>query len=112
MRSQSLGQQLNLLVDVSTAGRKRTEWQTKAQLLRAIGSTSAELSQADRMAIEAGRDFSVQAHFECDGSAEPDGQSCRRRPSPSLYSESAQAGRTLGPRMKRIEIAFRQRPLS
>jgi hypothetical protein len=63
VRSQSLGQQLNLLVDVSTAGRKRAEWQTNAQLLRAIGCTGAELSQVDRMVIEAGGDFSVQAHF-------------------------------------------------
>jgi len=44
VRSQSLGQQSNLLVNISTAGRKRTEWQTEAQLLRAIGGTSAELS--------------------------------------------------------------------
>ena len=76
-------------------GRKRAERQTRAQVLRAIRRAGAELSQADRMAIEAGDDVSVRARFERDVSAEPGGESCRRSSSPSLCSGSAQAGTTL-----------------
>ncbi len=83
---------MNLLVDVPAAGRKRGEWQTNAQLLRAIRRARAELSQADRMAIEAGDDFSVRVRFKRDMTAEPGGNSCRRGPSPSFYFGSAQAG--------------------
>ena len=76
-------------------GRKRAERQTRAQVLRAIRRAGAELSQADRIAIEAGDDFSVRVRFERDVTAEPGGKSCRRSPSPSLCSGSAQAGMTL-----------------
>jgi hypothetical protein len=50
---------MNLLIDPPAVGRKRAAWQTNAQLLCAIRSASAELSQANRMAIEAGDDFAV-----------------------------------------------------
>jgi hypothetical protein len=86
---------MNLLVDVPAVGRKRAEWQTNAQLLRAIRSARAKLSQADRMAIEAGDEFSVRVHFERDVTANPGGKSCRRSRPPSLYSGSAQAGMTI-----------------
>ena len=69
--------------------------QTCAQVLRAIRRARAELSQADRIAIEAGGDFSARLRFERDVAAEPGGKSCRRCPSPSLWSGSAQAGMTL-----------------
>src|SRR5208337_3374924 len=76
---------------VPAVGRKRAEWQTYAQFLRAIGRARAERSQADRMAIEAGDDFSVRLRFEPDVTAEPGGNSCRRGRSDSLWSGSAQA---------------------
>jgi hypothetical protein len=38
---------MNLLVDFPAARCKRAEWQTKAQLLRAIRGVRAEPSQAD-----------------------------------------------------------------
>ena len=85
----------NLLVDVPSAGLERGERQTNAQVLRAIRRACAERSQADRMAIEAGDDFSVRVRFERDMTAEPGGKSWRRSPSPSLYFGSAQAGMTL-----------------
>ena len=91
---QSPDQELNLLVDAPALGRKRAERQTRAQVLRAIRRAGAELSQAHRMAIEAGDDVSVRARFERDVSAEPGGESCRRS-SPWLCSGSAQAGTTL-----------------
>ena len=86
---------MDLLIDLPAAGRKRAKWQTKAQLLRAIRSVRAELSQAHRVTIEAGNDFTVRTHFERDVTDKPDGQSRRRSPSPSRYSGSTQAGRTL-----------------
>ena len=63
-------------------GRKRAERQTRAQVLRAIRRAGAELSQADRMAIEAGDDFSVRVRFERDVTAEPGGKvaGAARRP--------------------------------
>jgi hypothetical protein len=64
---------MNLLVDVPAIGRKRAGWQTHAQVLRAIRRARAELSQVDRMAIEAGDDFSVRVRFERDVTAEPGG---------------------------------------
>ena len=54
------------------------EWQTYAQFLRAIRRARAERSQADRIAIEAGDDFSVRVRFEPDVTAEPGGNRCRR----------------------------------
>ena len=86
---------MDLLIDLPAAGRKRAKWQTKAQLLRAIRGVRAELSQADRMTIKAGDDFSGRTHFERDVTDKPDGQSRRRNPSPSPYSGSTQAGGTL-----------------
>ena len=64
---------MNLLVDAPAAGRKRAKWQTRAQALRAIRRARAEFSQADRMAVEAGDDFSVRARFERHLTAEPGG---------------------------------------
>ncbi len=64
---------MNLLVDAAAAGRKRAERQTPAQVLRAIRRARAELSQADRMAVEAGGDVSVRMRFERDMTEEPGG---------------------------------------
>jgi hypothetical protein len=83
---------MNLPIDIPAVGRKRAEWQTYAQLLRAIRRARAERSQADRMAIEAGDDFPVRVRFERDVTAKSGGNSWRRSPSPSRYSGSAQAG--------------------
>ena len=60
---QSPDQQIDLLVDVSAAGGKRGKWQTRAQVLRAIRRARAELSQADRIALETGGDFAVRARL-------------------------------------------------
>jgi hypothetical protein len=57
---------MDLLVDAPAIGRKRTERQAFAQILRAIRGGCAELSQADRLVIEAGDDLSVRARFERD----------------------------------------------
>ena len=62
------------------------------QFLRAIRRGGAERSQADRMAIEAGDDFSVRLRFEPDAPAEPGGSFCRRGRSHSLWRGSGQAG--------------------
>jgi hypothetical protein len=64
---------MKLLVDVPAVGPKRGEWQTHAQILRAIRCTRAERSQTDRMATEAGDDFAVRVRFERDVTAEPGG---------------------------------------
>jgi hypothetical protein len=64
---------MNLLVDAPAAGRKRTKRQTHAQALRAIRRARAELSQADRLGIEAGDDFPVRARLEGDMTTEPGG---------------------------------------
>src|SRR4051794_3997027 len=73
-------------------GRKRAERQSHAQVLRTIGRTRADLSQADRMAIEAGGDVSVRVRFKRDVTAEPGGQRCRESPSPLLYSHGFRSG--------------------
>src|ERR1700731_1418158 len=99
---------MNLLVDAPAVGRKRVERQTYAQVLRAIRPSRAELSQADRMLIEAGDDFSVRLRFERDMTADAGGQSYRHGPRP----RSIRGARRSGPRLKRIELAFRQRPVS
>ena len=89
---QTLDQSMNLLVDAPPAGLEGGEWQTHSQVLRALSYARAERSQADRIAIEMGDDFSVLVRFERDVTAEPGGDSQRRSPSPSLYFVSAQAG--------------------
>ena len=72
------------------SGRKRGERQTCAQILRAIRGARAELSQADRIAIEAGDDFSARVRFERDVTAEPGGNGCRRCSAAlSLFRERA-----------------------
>ena len=73
------------------SGRKRAERQTCAQILRAIRRARAELSQADRIAVEAGDDISVRMRFERDVTAEPGGNGCRRGRRPRLFSGRAQA---------------------
>lgn len=64
---------MNLLVDSPAVGRKRTKRQTHAQILRAMRRGRAELSQADRLGIEAGDDFSVRVRLEGDVTVEPGG---------------------------------------
>jgi hypothetical protein len=64
---------MNLLVDAPAAGRKRTKWQTHAQILGASRRGRAELSQADRLGIEAGDDFPVRARLKGDVTTEPGG---------------------------------------
>ena len=73
MPGQSPDQKIDFLVDGPAAGRKRTERKTRPQVLRAIRCARAELSQADRMAIEAGGNVSVRVRFERDVTAEPGG---------------------------------------
>jgi hypothetical protein len=64
---------MSLFVDVPAVGRKRAERQTGAQILRAIRRACAELSQGNRIAVEAGDDLSARARFERDVIAEPGG---------------------------------------
>ena len=75
-------------------GRKRAERQTYAQFLRAIRGARAERSQADRIAIEAGDDFSVRVRFERDVTGGAGRKQLPARPSHSLWFRSAQAGIT------------------
>ena len=63
---------MNLLVDAPAVGRKRAKRQTQAQVLRAVRRGRAELSQADRLGIEASNDFSVRVRLEGDVTTEPD----------------------------------------
>ena len=77
-------------------GRKRAERQTHAQVLRAIRRTRAELSQADRMAIEAGGDVSVRVRFKRDVTAEPGGQRCRHGPSLLRYGAASHGPQVWG----------------
>ena len=73
---------MNLLVDAPPAGLEGGEWQTHSQVLRVLGHARAERSQADRIAIETGNDFSVLVRFERDVTTEPGGDSsgAARRP--------------------------------
>jgi hypothetical protein len=89
---QSPDQETNLFVDIPPNGRNRAEWQTYAQFLCAIRSSRAERSQADRVSIEAGDDFSIRLRFKPKVPAEPGGNSCRRGRSHSLSCGSGQAG--------------------
>ena len=68
---QPLHQKVHLLVDAATACRKRGERQAVPQILRARRGARAERSQRDRIAVEAGEDFSVRLRFEGDMAAEP-----------------------------------------
>ena len=92
MHGQAPDQELNLLVDGPAARRKRGERQTRAQVLRLLRHARAELSEADRMAVDAGNDVSVRARLEGDVADEAGGQSRRRRRLPSLCAGSAHAG--------------------
>ena len=92
---QSPDQQIDFLVDRAAVGRKRTERQACAQLLRARHRAGAEFSQADRIAIEAGGDTPVRLRFERDVTAQPGGNAGCRGPPPFVFSGSAQAGMTL-----------------
>src|SRR5262249_31468793 len=60
---QSPDQPMNVLVDAAAAGRKRAERHTRAQLLAALSRARAECSQAHRVTVEAGDDFSPGARF-------------------------------------------------
>ena len=64
---------MNLFVNVPAVGRKRGKRQTRAQALCAMCRDRAELSQADRIAIEAGGDVSVRVRFKRDVTAKPGG---------------------------------------
>jgi hypothetical protein len=64
---------MNLLVDAPAVGRKRAKRQTHAQVLGAIRRGRAELSQTDRLSIEADDDFSVRVRLERDVTTEPGG---------------------------------------
>ena len=64
---------MNLLVDVSSAGGKRGEWQTDAQILQAIRKAGAERSQADQVPIEGCDNLPGRVRFERNMGAEPSG---------------------------------------
>ena len=61
------------------------------QPLGAIDGAGAELSQADRIAVEAGGEASVRLRFERDGTAQSRGNTRCRGPPPCLSSGSAHA---------------------
>ena len=84
-----------------------------AQLLRAIRRAGAERSQADRIAIEAGDDVSVRLRFERDVTAQPGGKwSGVAQPRPRLVPGARKPDDPSGMGMKRVELAFRQRPVA
>ena len=60
--------------DAAISGREAVEWQAAAQPLGAIQRLGAELSQAGRVAIEAGGDSSVRLRFERDALVQPGGK--------------------------------------
>jgi hypothetical protein len=64
---------MNLLVGSLATRLERAERQPPTQVLRALGRGGTELSQADRMVMDAGDDFSVRARFERDVTDEPGG---------------------------------------
>ena len=70
---QSPDQEIDFLVDRTALLRKRGERQPHAQILRAFHRSRAELSQGDRMAVEAREDISVRLRFERDVGAQPGG---------------------------------------
>jgi len=104
---QAPNQQIDFLVGRAAVGRKGGERQTCAQVLRARHGAGAELSQADRIAIETGDDISVSLRFERDVTAQSGGNDWWCDFSPSLFSGSAQAGWPSGVRKERREFAFR-----
>src|SRR5262249_13680725 len=76
------------------------------------GCVCAEHPQAERKAAKAGSDFAVCLRLERDVSAEPGAKTCRCCPSTRPGSGSTQAGTTSGVGVHRIELVFRQWPVS
>ena len=60
-------------------------------VVRAICYSCVERSQADRIAVEVGDDFSVRMRFERDLTAQPSGNGRWRGPSHALWFGIAQA---------------------
>ena len=80
-----------LIASAAATGGERIERQAGAQPLRPIDGAGAELSKADRIAVEAGGEASVRLRFERDGTAQSRGNNrCRGSPR-CLFSGSAQA---------------------
>jgi hypothetical protein len=87
---QAPNQQIDFLVGRAAVGRKGGERQTRTQVLRARHGAGAELSEADRIAIETSDDISVGLRFKRDVTAHSRGNAwCDF--SPSLFSGSAQS---------------------
>jgi hypothetical protein len=72
------------------AGGRRAKWQTGAQFLYTIGSTSAEFSKTDRMALKTGDDLSARVRFERDMRCKPSRKNYGPGSSHSLCSGSPQ----------------------
>src|SRR5262245_11750680 len=70
---QALDQPVNLLVDFADPGCERRERQARAQGLRARRRRGAERSQANRVAMEAGKGVPTAVRFERHMSKQPCG---------------------------------------
>ncbi len=64
MPGQPPDQSMHLLIDVPGIGGQCAEWQTRAQVLRALCCGGTEFAQPDRMGAEAGGDLTVGTRFE------------------------------------------------
>src|SRR5271165_553948 len=91
----------------SSFGERFSEYSNRPRL--ANRRTGAELSEAERIAVEAGGDFAVCARLQRDGTAEPGRDDRRSGPSPCFLCGSAQAGRPSGVGVDGIELVFLQR---
>src|SRR5271169_486902 len=102
---------MNFLIDGPAWRGERTQRQTRAQVPCALHSASAEFSQAERKAIDAGDDIFAGPRVERDVTEESGGKALRRRRSLLPCAARAQTGMTLSVRVYRIEVGFRNRPL-
>ena len=105
---QSPDEDQDFLIGFAVAGRKRAQRQTDVQSLGALGCFRAEFSKAERNVVEPRNDVAACLRLQRDVAQEPCGQRCRCA-SPILFSRSAHDGAASGMRMKRIELAFRDR---
>src|SRR5262245_30147164 len=101
MPRQSLDKTKHLLVALASAGCKRGERQTHTQTLRALRRRGTERSQADRIAVETGKDVRIRACLERDMTEEPGGNTSQFSvPGPRCCAMgSAQCGKPSGMRV-------------
>src|ERR1700733_10290870 len=102
---------MNFLIDGATWRRERSQWQARAQILRASGRAGAEFSQADGKVVNTDNNVSARARIERDVWQKPYGESFRRSLSLLLWLASTQVETASRMGMHRIEIGLRDRPV-